>query len=46
MARVGQQTALSNLPTQAQVGNLGYQIVPVVQQHVGRLEVHVHNLPH
>ena len=45
LTTVGQQTALSNLPTQAQVGNLGNQVVPVLQQHVGRLEVHVHNLP-
>ena len=45
MARVGQQTAVGNLPTQSHVGDLGYQVVLVMQQHVGRLEVHVHNLP-
>ena len=45
MASIGQQTALSKLPAQAQVGDLSYQEISVLQQHIGRLEVHVHDLP-
>lgn len=45
VARIGHQAAFSNVPAQAEVGNLCHQVVPVLQQHIWWLEVHVHNLP-